>query len=63
MDVLITFTHAPGNAAVNFVERLMAPLSNDLAGVVLPHEHYGSHLDSSGRTIDKVLELRNFDHA
>ena len=63
MDVLITFTHAPGNSAFNFVERRMAPLSKELAGVVLPHEHYGSHLDSSGRTTDKELEKENFRHA
>ena len=34
----------------------MAPLSHDLAGVVLPHDTYGTHLNSSGITIDKKLE-------
>ena len=27
----------------------MAPLSRELAGLVLPHDHYASHLDSSER--------------
>ncbi len=63
LDALITLCHAPGNSAFNPVERRMAPLSRELAGVVLPHEHYGSHLDSSGKTIDTELERRNFQHA
>ena len=38
----------------------MAALSNDLAGLVLPHDHYGNHLNSSGQTIDIELEKMNF---
>ena len=38
----------------------MAPLSHDLAGVILPHDTFGSHLDASGKTIDKNLEEENF---
>ena len=41
----------------------MAPLSRDLAGIILPHDYYGSHLDSSGKTIDEELEKRNFFRA
>ena len=63
LDVYITLTHAPGNSAFNHVERRMAPLSKELAGVVLPHEHYGSHLDASGKTIDGDLERKNFQQA
>ena len=63
LDVLITLCHAPGNSAFNPVERRMAPLSRDLAGVVLPHENFGSHLNSAGKTIDEELERRNFQHA
>lgn len=48
---------------VNRVERRMAPLSHELATVVLSYEHYGSHLDSQGRTIDEELEVKNFQHA
>ena len=41
----------------------MAPLSPDIAGVVLPHDHFGSHLNSKGETISKELELKNFSYA
>ncbi|CAG8626380.1 10681_t:CDS:2 [Dentiscutata erythropus] len=38
----------------------MAPLSYDLAGMILPHDTFGSHLDSQLRTVDEELEKRNF---
>jgi len=41
----------------------MAPLSRELAGLILQHDHYGSHLDSNGKTIDGQLEMENFKHA
>ena len=41
----------------------MAPLSRELAGLILPHEHYGSHLDTDGRTVDDELEKANFAFA
>jgi hypothetical protein len=41
----------------------MAPLSHDLAGLILPHDHYGSHLDSTGRTVNAELEKANFQKA
>lgn len=41
----------------------MAPLSKELSGVVLPHEHYGLHLDDQGATIDDDLERENFKFA
>lgn len=63
LDGLFVFTNAPGRSAYNRVERRMAPLSRELATVVLPYEHYGSHLDSQGKTIDSELELKNFQHA
>lgn len=57
---MIVATHAPGQSAYNAVERRMAPLSKALTGVILPFDKYGSHLDSSNRTIDENLEKRNF---
>ncbi|KAE8744171.1 hypothetical protein FOCC_FOCC009179 [Frankliniella occidentalis] len=63
LDGLFAFTNAPGRSAYNRVERRMAPLSRELSSVVLPHDHYGSHLDSSGNTIDSDLEIQNFQHA
>lgn len=41
----------------------MAPLSNQLSGIILPHDHFGSHLGPKNQTIDKDLELTNFQHA
>ena len=63
LDAYIAITHAPGMSAFNFVERRMAPLSKELAGVVIPHDVCGTHLDSSGRTIDEELEKTNFQKA
>lgn len=63
LDALFLATNAPGRSAYNRVERRMAPLSHELAGIILKHDHFGNHLDSSGRTIDEELEKKNFNHA
>ena len=63
LDALFLATNAPGRSAFNRVERRMAPLSHDLAGLVLPHNHFGDHLDNSGNTKDEDLERKNFAHA
>ena len=31
-----------------------------MAGVILPHDTYGTHLDSQGNTVDIDLEKENF---
>lgn len=54
---------APGRSALNRVERIMAPLTKELSGVILPHEKYGHHPDEQGRTINVDLERRNFEYA
>lgn len=41
----------------------MAPLSRELSGVILPHDHFGTHLDTCGKTVDEELELKNFEEA
>jgi len=56
-------THAPGMSAYNYVERRMAPLSRELAGLILPHDAYGSHLNASGKTVDADLERMNLKKA
>ena len=38
----------------------MAPLSHDIAGVILKHDTFGTHLDAKGKTIDDELEEKNF---
>ena len=63
MDATFIFTNAPGRSAFNRVERRMAPLSRALSGLILPHNHYGDHLDCNGKTIDEDLEMKNFEYA
>lgn len=63
LDVYIAMTHAPGMSAYNYVERRMAPLSRELAGVILPHDSFGTHLNASGKTVDEPLEKSNFRKA
>ena len=41
----------------------MSNLSNELSGVILPHDHFGTHLDHNNETIDKELELQNLEYA
>ena len=60
LDALIHAVNASGLSAFNPVERRMAPLSHDLSGLILPHESFGEHLDSNGKTIDDELEKKNF---
>ena len=38
----------------------MAPLSKALAGLVIPHDFCGCHLNASGETVDPELEKKNF---
>ena len=63
LDVFLHGANAAGLSAFNPVERRMSLLSHDIAGVVLPHENFGCHLDSQGNTIDVELEKKNFFHA
>ena len=63
LDFLFCVCNASGLSAYHFIERRMAPLNAALAGVVLPHDHFGSHLDASGNTNDVELEKKNFQKA
>ena len=45
------------------VEHRMVKLSKKLSGVTLKHDKFGIHLDGKGVTVDKDLELKNFDYA
>ncbi|KAL5502403.1 hypothetical protein EMCRGX_G009173 [Ephydatia muelleri] len=63
LDALFVCTNAPKRSAFYRVERRMAPLSRELAGLILPHDHYGTHLDEQGRTIDAELAKSNFSRA
>lgn len=63
LDAIFIATNAPGRSAFNRVERKMAPLSKELSGLILPHDHFGSHLDDRGNTKDVGLEKKNFQFA
>ena len=60
VDGIFVFSNAPGFSAFNKVERRMAPLSRDTAGIILPFDKFGSHLDNSNKTVDTELEKKNF---
>lgn len=62
LDALFLVTNAPGRSAFNQVERRMAPLSKEMAGLIIPHNVCGSHLRGQ-TTIDPVLEKKNFKEA
>ena len=63
LEVLLPGMNAAGLSAFNPVERRIMPLLHDLAGIVLPHDKIGSHLDSSGKTIHRELQVKNFQKA
>lgn len=63
LDVLLHGVNASGLSAFNPVERRMAPLSHDLTGIILPHDSFGSHLDSTWKTKDLDLEKKNIFQA
>ena len=41
----------------------MASLPKDTAGITLPLDTFGNHLDASNKTIDSELEITNFEAA
>ena len=63
LDMYVVVITPRGYSAYNPCERRMAPLSHDICGLVLDHEHFGSHIGASGKIIDEELEKRNFFHA
>ena len=63
IDGIFIFNNAPGYSAYNKVERRMAPLSKDTSGIILPFDTFGSHLNSSNKTIDLEREKKNFEEA
>ena len=63
LDAYFLATNAPGRSTFNRVERRMSNLSKELSGAILPHYHFGTHLDHNNKTIDEELELQNFEYA
>ena len=56
LDAFFLATNAPGCSR-------MVKLSKELSGVILKHDKFGVHLDVKGVTVDKDLELKNFEYA
>jgi len=60
LDALVIVNQAPEQTLFNVVERRLAPMSHDLAGLILPHDHFGTHLNDVGLTEHAELEKENF---
>jgi hypothetical protein len=60
LDALIIVNQAPGQTLFSVVQRRLAPMSQDLAGLILPHDHFGTHLNDNGLTEEAELEKENF---
>jgi hypothetical protein len=60
LDALMIVNQAPGQALFNVVERRLSPMAQDLAGLILPHDHFGTHLNDNGLTEHAELEQENF---
>lgn len=60
LDALFIVNQAPGQTLFNTIERRLAPLTHDLAGLILPHDLFGTHLNDLGLTEHAELEKSNF---
>ena len=63
LDVLLPGMNVAGLSAFNPVERRIAPLSHDLAAIILPHDHFENQLDGLGKATDVEMEEKNFQKA
>ena len=60
---MLVSTLVPSMSAYNNIEKRMVPLRQALAGVLLPHDTFDTHLDSQRRTTEVELEKQNFKAA
>jgi len=58
LDALFIAANVLASSAFNRVERKMASFSRELSGLILQHDHYGSHYDKIGNTVDLQLGKR-----
>ena len=63
LDFLFHCVYAPGQSAINPVERAMSFISRWLQGIVLDPFTHGRHIDGSGQVVDEHLCRRNFEAA
>ena len=53
LDAYFVATNPPGWSAFNQVEMRMSNLSKEHIGVILLHDHFGTHLDNNNNTVDE----------
>ncbi len=63
LDFLSVWIHALEQSKYNPVERGMVTLSNKLASITLPIDHYDTHLNTQEKVIDLELAAWNFCYA
>ena len=51
LDAYSVATNAPGQSTFNQVERKMSNLGKELSGVILPHDHFGTHLANNNNSL------------
>ena len=62
LDAFFLATKAPERSAFIRVEQRMVKFSQEMSGLVLPHDEFGSYLNSKGETVDSELENKYFIH-
>ena len=60
LDAFFLATNAPGRSAFNRIECWIVKFSQELSGIVLLHDKFGSHLNSKEETIDPEQEKEKF---
>lgn len=54
VDFIVAGCNATSIFGYHFIEQRTATLSKRLAGIVLLHDTYGTHLDDNGKTTDPI---------
>ena len=63
LDAFFLATNSPRRNTFYRIERRMVKFSQELRGIVLSHDKFGSHLNSKKKTIDPGLEKKNVMYA
>ena len=63
IDAFFLGTNTLGRSAFNRAERRIVKLSNELSGFIHKLGKFGRHLDGKGLTVDRGLQLKNFECA
>ena len=63
LDVLLHRVNASGLTAFNLMQKYIAPVSHDIAGVLLRHDFFANNLDLSENISDCKQEKKKFSKA